>query len=78
VPRTAGDAYFEPLASFQPPPELDLYLGLVHLSDGLPGARRRIGSAEKVLTDFGVATECGWGRRDPETIPGLIALHRRI
>ena len=78
VPRRAGDAYFKPLASFRPPPGLDVYLGLVHLSDGLPGARRRIASAEKVLTDFGVATECGWGRRDPETIPGLIALHRHI
>jgi SAM-dependent methyltransferase len=27
---------------------------------------------------FGVATECGWGRRAPTTVPALIELHRSV
>jgi hypothetical protein len=30
------------------------------------------------VTDFGIATECGFGRRPPETVPGLIDLHREV
>jgi hypothetical protein len=79
VPRDAGDAYFAPLASLRPPPGLETYLGLVHFTDSLAGTRRRIAAAGKVVTaDFGVSTECGWGRRDPDTIPGLIELHRSV
>ena len=37
------------------------YLGLVHRTDGLDGARRRLAAAKKVVTDFGIATECGFG-----------------
>lgn len=78
VPRRATDAYFAPLADLRPPPDLEIYLGLIHLSDGLAGTRRRIAAAERVLSDFGVATECGWGRRDPATIVDLIELHRAL
>jgi len=56
---------------------MELYLGLVHFTDGLKGTRRRIESAQRVVREFGVSTECGWGRRDPQTIPGLIDLHRQ-
>jgi hypothetical protein len=28
--------------------------------------------------DYGIATECGWGRRNPETIRPLIKLHKDI
>ncbi|KAH6868904.1 hypothetical protein B0T10DRAFT_419179 [Thelonectria olida] len=38
-----------------------LYLGLVHPHD-LEGTKTRIAAAEKVIAEFGVATECGWGR----------------
>jgi SAM-dependent methyltransferase len=77
VPRDA-EAYLEALAGLRPRPETELYLGLVHRTDGEEGARRRIQAARRVVPDFGVATECGWGRRDPQTIPGLIELHRRV
>lgn len=76
VPRRATDGYFAPLAELELQPRTQLYLGLVHFSDGLEGTRRRIAHAERVVGDFGIATECGWGRREPATIPGLLALHR--
>jgi hypothetical protein len=76
VPRRATDRYFAPLADLELQPRTQLYLGLVHFRDGLEGTRRRIAHAERVVGDFGIATECGWGRREPATIPGLLALHR--
>lgn len=78
VPRDHYDAeYFAPLKDHQLG-ETRLYLGLVHFTDGLDGARRRIEAAGTQVDGFGIATECGWGRRDPATIPGLIELHREV
>lgn len=79
VPRERVDpAYFAPLADLALAPGTKLYLGLVHRSDGLEGAERRIAAARPFAPDFGVATECGMGRRPPETIPDLLRLHARI
>jgi hypothetical protein len=30
------------------------------------------------VTDFGIATECGFGRRPPDTVSDLIELHREV
>src|SRR5215510_8943654 len=66
VPRDRDDeGYFEPLADLRLGPETELYLGLVHMTDGEDGARRRIRAAGRYVESFGVATECGWGRRAP-------------
>jgi methionine synthase II (cobalamin-independent) len=72
------EAYFAPLAALKRRPETELYLGLIHLQDGEAGARRRIAAAEKFVADFGIATECGFGRRPPETIPDLLKLHAAL
>jgi hypothetical protein len=40
------------------------------------GARRRIAAAKAHRSDFGVACECGLGRRDPDSIAALLDLHR--
>jgi hypothetical protein len=40
------------------------------------GDRRRIALAREVLTEFGVAAECGFGRTDPARLPALLANHR--
>jgi hypothetical protein len=56
----------------------ELYVGLIHLTDGPEGAARRIGAARDFISDFGLATECGFGRRPPETILALLDLHREI
>ena len=79
VPRGREDvAYFEPLKGLKLDPRTELYLGLVHRTDGLAGARRRLAAAKQVVTDFGIATECGFGRRPPETVLELIDLHREV
>lgn len=78
VPRAATDKYFAPMARLKVPQGTELYLGLVHFTDGRDGTQRRIVAAQKVTPNFGVSTECGWGRRDPETTTGLIELHRQV
>jgi len=72
------EAYFAPLADLRLRPETELYLGLVHLTDGAEGARRRIAAARRHVDGFGVATECGWGRRAQSTVGELIELHRTV
>ena len=79
VPRNrTDDAYFAPLHNLQLHPETELYLGLVHFTDGVEGTRQRIAAAQRVVTNFGVATECGLGRRPPETIPDLLRSHSAV
>jgi hypothetical protein len=79
VPRNRDDdLYFASLRTLSLKPETELYLGLVHYTDGIEGAKRRLAAAKKVVSDFGIATECGFGRRPSETIPELLALHREI
>jgi hypothetical protein len=79
VPRERDDdAYFAPLKGLKLDPATEFYLGLVHDTDGAAGTLRRIAAAKKFVTGFGIATECGMGRRPPETIPGLLDLHREV
>lgn len=79
VPRERHDeAYFAPLPGLQLRPETRISLGLIHYTDGVPGTRRRIATAERYLKDFLIATECGFGRRAPETIPKLLAIHAEV
>lgn len=69
-------AAYEPLSSLVL--DADVYLGVVHMTDGLAGARKRIAFAAEQLPRFGIATECGWGRRESETVPALLELHASI
>lgn len=79
VPRSRADAdYFKPLADLHLPPETDLYLGLVHATDGRDGAVRRIEAARTAVADFGIATECGMGRRSADQITALFDLHAEL
>ena len=47
----------------------------MHLTDGVDGTRRRMATADKYVNDYGIATECGLGRRPAETIPELLFIH---
>lgn len=58
------DAYFRPLTELTLRPETEIFIGLIHFRDGVEGAERRIATARKFIDDFGVATECGMGRRE--------------
>jgi hypothetical protein len=79
VPRARDDdAYFAPLRGLHLHPETQLYLGLVHYTDGVEGTARRITAAQRTIPRFGVATECGMGRRPPDTVPDLLAIHAAV
>jgi len=79
VPRNrADDAYFAPLQRLKLRPETELCLGLVHHTDGIEGTQRRLATAKKYAANFSIATECGFGRRDPRTIPELLRIHAAV
>ena len=79
VPRDRSDErYFEPLKRLRMQPETELCLGLVHYTDGVEGTLRRLATAMKYSNDFSIATECGFGRRDPTTIPELLRIHAEV
>ena len=78
VPKDRDDeAYFAPAQHLALPQETELYLGLLH-SDGVEGARPRIEAALAHIPAFGVATECGFGRRKAETIEALLQQHAAV
>jgi hypothetical protein len=73
------DAYFEPLTDLCLDARARLYLGLVHHSGGVEGAHRRIDTARRHYDrGFGVATECGMGRKARERIPELLEIQARV
>lgn len=76
VPRSRSDReYFAPLTALRLPEYTRLYLGLVHATDGRAGAMRRITAARSAVGEFGIATECGLGRRPAEQLSALLDLH---
>ena len=72
------DAFYLPLQQLALKSGTEIYLGLIHDVDGVAGTMNRIATARRHLHDFGIATECGFGRRPPETVPALIALHANL
>ena len=76
VPRGRNDAdYFTALQKLDVHPETEIYLGLIHYTDGVAGTDERIRAARQFNSEFGLATECGFGRRSAETIPELLRIH---
>jgi hypothetical protein len=73
-PRT-DDRYFAPLARLKLRPETELYLGLVHRDDTMPGNAARLAVAQRNVRVDGVTTECGTARGDPERFRALLAAH---
>jgi len=70
----AADAFFGPLQNLALAHETQVYLGILHPK--VPGEdAARIQRAQKFLPSFGVATECGWGRKSIETVDALLHVH---
>ena len=79
VPRDRDDvAYFAPLGDLALRDDTELYLGLVHFTDGTEGTERRVAAASSVVPSFGVATECGMGRRPSEQVRALLDIHAAV
>lgn len=72
------DAYFAPLSGLNRPAGLAVYLGLIHDRDGADGALRRHRTAARHIADFGVSTECGFGRMSADAVPGIMATHEQV
>jgi len=78
VSRTDDD-YFRPLAGLNLRGPTEIYLGLVHASDGPDGTRKRIETAQRHLPEFGVASECGMARaRTSEVAEQLLKVHAEV
>lgn len=69
------DRYFAPLRELALPAGTALYLGLISENDAA-GDAARIAAARRAVPAFGIAMECGWGRKDPVRVPGLVAAHK--
>lgn len=79
VPKDRSDEdYFKPIKNLNLPDDTQLFLGLVHYSDGIDGTIKRIDTAKKFIHEFGVATECGFGRRSQETLEKLMQIHTAV
>jgi hypothetical protein len=80
VPIARSDrVYFEPFRDLDLASNTEIYLGLVHLQDGVAGARSRILAATEFLPEFGIAAECGLGRaKTPKMVDDILGLHAAI
>lgn len=79
VPKSRDDdAYFEALARLGPKlGQTELYLGLIHEYDP-EGTESRIRVAKNHVSQFGVATECGLGRRNESDLKSVLEIMRAV
>jgi hypothetical protein len=79
VPKSRDDdAYFEALARLAPKlGQTELYLGLIHEHDP-EGTESRIRAAKRHVSRFGVATECGLGRRDEKDLNSVLEIMKAV
>ena len=77
----SDDGYFRPMERLTGLDRTELYLGLVHFRDGVGGTGARVRTALDHVRAFGVAAECGLGRRPadrggaPATLGPLLETH---
>ncbi|WPG98751.1 Hypothetical protein R9X50_00154500 [Acrodontium crateriforme] len=79
VPKSALStlpAYLEPLKTIAPKLKehnTELYLGLIHADDA-EATRKMMDAANHVVDEYGVATECGWGRTPLDQLESIMAI----
>jgi hypothetical protein len=76
-----GPEDYAKLAGLRLAPDTKLFLGLIHASDGIEGARRRIELAGSVVEDFGVAHFCGLrdlNQVGSERLDEVLELHGQV
>jgi hypothetical protein len=76
-------AYFEPLASLEASPEIELYFALVPYHpdtqpEGTTDEQVRLIDGHLGDRPWGISTECGMGRAERDEIPTLLDLHREM
>jgi hypothetical protein len=60
--RSEDRGFFRPLVDLEPG-NARVFLGIVLPIDGIAGLRRRVATASRYISDFGVAMYCGFGRQ---------------
>ena len=60
--RSEDRSFFRPLIDLEPG-DARVFLGIVLPLDGVSGLRRRVATATRYISDFGVAMYCGFGRQ---------------
>ncbi len=60
--RSEDRSFFRPLIDLEPG-DARVFLGIVLPIDGVAGLRRRVATASRYISDFGVAMYCGFGRQ---------------
>ena len=79
VPLVVPDeSFFVPLRHLALRPETRLCLGLIHLSDGVEGAMRRIALARTGFPEFALAARSGFAAREPAVIADFLKLHADV
>ncbi|ARQ00214.1 hypothetical protein [Pseudorhodoplanes sinuspersici] len=72
VARTDRE-YFAPFKDLKLDPTTEIYLGVVHVADGVDGVIKRIETAREFVPQFGIATECGIARaRKPDLVHRIL------
>ena len=67
--------FFAPLAELEGE-DPDVYLGIIHHTDGVEGFVERMEMARRYRRRFGIGSVCGYGRVDPSELPQILAVHR--
>jgi hypothetical protein len=67
--------FFAPLAELDGE-DVDVYLGIIHHTDGVDGFVRRMDMARRYRERFGIGSVCGYGRVDPAELAHILAVHR--
>jgi hypothetical protein len=75
--RSEDRAFFRPLVDLEPG-DARVFLGIVLPIDGVPGLRRRVATASRYLSDFGVAMYCGFGRQPGTDGTETMREHARV
>jgi methionine synthase II (cobalamin-independent) len=75
----SDDAFHRPLRDLKLTAGTELFLGVVHVSDGVAGTKARIAAARRHAPKFGIATECGMARaRSEQTVRALLQIHADV
>jgi methionine synthase II (cobalamin-independent) len=75
----SDDAFHRPFRDLKLSAGTELFLGVVHVSDGVEGTKARIAAARNHAPKFGIATECGMARaRSEQTVRALLNIHAEV
>jgi hypothetical protein len=75
--RSEDRSFFRPLTDLEPG-DARVFLGIVLPLDGVAGLRRRMTTASRYISDFGVAMYCGFGRQPGQDGTATMREHAQV